>query len=376
MRNLFIVCFLLLFSCISTLSATNNYDLKNFPKGFTPDEIGERLGWRYVRIGHSWSGPPPTKPVVVLTYPDVCTWFGAIRFARQANKEELYRALSHRFERLLWSEYFLIPPPNHVDNNVFGTLPLELYKENKDTKYLELGMIYADAQWTLPAEYTPEEKAWLDKGYSWQTRLWIDDMFMITTIQSQAYQVTGDRKYIDRAAKEMVLYLDEIQRPNGLFHHAPNAPFFWGRGNGWMAVGMADLLRILPEDNPHRPRILTEYKKMMATLLKYQTEDGIWRQLIDVSTAWKETSSSAMFTYAMIAGVKHGWLDEKVYGAAARKAWLSLVTYINEEDNMREVCAGTVTKNNLRFYLERPRHVGDLHGHAPMLWCAYLLSTF
>ena len=54
--------------------------------------------------------------------------------------------------------------------------------------------------------------------------VWIDDMFMITTIQSQAYLATGDRKYIDRAAAEMAMYLEKIQRPNGLFYHAPTAP--------------------------------------------------------------------------------------------------------------------------------------------------------
>jgi rhamnogalacturonyl hydrolase YesR len=48
----------------------------------------------------------------------------------------------------------------------------------------------------------------------------------------------------------MVLYLDEIQRPNGLFYHTPEVPFFWGRGNGWMAVGMTDLLKVLLKTIP------------------------------------------------------------------------------------------------------------------------------
>lgn len=42
-------------------------------------------------------------------------------------------------------------------------------------------------------------------------------------------------KYVERAAKEMAMYLDELQRLNGLFYHAPDVPYFWGRGNGWMA---------------------------------------------------------------------------------------------------------------------------------------------
>ena len=157
-------------------------------------------------------------------------------------------------------------------------------------------------------------------------------MFMITAVQSQAYRATGDRKYIDRAAKEMVLYLDTIQLENGLFYHSPEAHFSWARGNGWMAVGMAEVLRMLPKGSPYKERIMAGYKKMMAALLKNQEADGMWRQIIDDTEAWKETSGTAMFTYAMITGVKNGWLDKKTYGAAARKGWLALITYINQDD--------------------------------------------
>ena len=132
---------------------------------------------------------------------------------------------------------------------------------------------------------------------------------MISAIQSQAFFVTKDRQYIDRAAAEMVIYLDKIQRPNGLFYHAEDVPFFWGRGNGWMAAGMTELLGLLPKDNPNHVRILKSYRKMMDTLRQYQKEDGLWGQLVDDKTTWTETSGSAMFTYAMIKGVKQGWLD-------------------------------------------------------------------
>lgn len=60
-------------------------------------------------------------------------------------------------------------------------------------------------------------------------------MYMITIVQTEAYLVTGDRKYIDRAVKEMVMYLDKLQNKNGLFFHAPDVPYYWGRGDGWMA---------------------------------------------------------------------------------------------------------------------------------------------
>jgi len=205
--------------------------------------------------------------------------------------------------------------------------------------------------------------------------LWIDDMFMITAVQAQAYLVTGEEKYMNRISEEMVLYLDSIQRPNGLFYHAPSAPFFWGRGNGWMAVGMAEMLRTMPKNDPNRDRIEQAYKQMMQTLLRYQSYDGMWHQIIDDPNSWKESSSTAMFTYAMIVGVKNGWLDKKEYGAAARKAWITLLTYLDEDYNVRNVCEGTGTKNDYNHYLNRQRLTGDLHGQAPLIWCAYALTT-
>ena len=236
-------------------------------------------------------------------------------------------------------------------------------------------MKYADTQWEVPADAKPEEKAYAEQGYSWQTRVWIDDMFMITTIQSQAYLATGDRKYIDRAAAEMAMYLEKIQRPNGLFYHAPTAPFFWARGNGWMAAGMSRLLSVLPKDNPNRPVIMEAYKKMMATLLENQDPDGMWHQLIDEPASYKETSGTAMFTYAMLVGVKHGWLDKKTYAPAATKGWLALVSYINDEDEVTNVCEGTNIKNDKNHYMNRKQITGDLHAHAPLLWCATELLT-
>jgi rhamnogalacturonyl hydrolase YesR len=365
---------LLLLLVIKGNAQSKNYDLKNWPEGKSPEEIGQRIAEKFLVTAHSrYGNTRPETPPTQITYPDVCTWLGGLWFAEATADEKLSKRFEERFQPLFDTEKHLQPKPNHVDNNVFGAVPLELYLKTKQQRYLGLGLFYADTQWALPENSKPEEKAWADKGYTWQTRIWIDDMFMITAVQAQAYRATGDKKYIERAAKEMVLYLDEIQLENGLFYHSPEAHYSWGRGNGWMAVGMAELLRILPKDNPDHKRILDGYHKMMGALLKYQEPDGMWRQIIDDPEAWKETSATAMFTYAMITGVKNGWLNEKTYGAAARKAWLALTGYINQNDELTEVCAGTNIKNSREHYLNRPRIIGDLHGQAPLLWCATAL---
>lgn len=373
MKNFF--SFLLLsFLPIGLYAQPDDYSLKSWPAGKSPKEIGTRIAEKFLKTAHSrYGNTRPSTPPTQITYPDVCTWLGGMWFANVTKNNELFNRFENRFTPLFDNEKHLQPKPNHVDNNVFGAVPLELYLKTKQKKYLDLGLKYADTQWTLPESAKPEEKAWADQGYSWQTRIWIDDMFMITAVQAQAYRATSDKKYIDRAAKEMVLYLDQIQLENGLFYHSPEAHYSWGRGNGWMAVGMAEILRILPKDNPNRTRIMEGYHRMMAALLKFQEPDGMWRQIIDDPEAWKETSGTAMFTYAFITGVKNGWLDKKIYGSAARKGWLALTTYINSDDELTEVCEGTNIKNDRDHYMQRKRIVGDLHGQAPILWCATAL---
>ena len=113
-----------------------------------------------------------------------------------------------------------------------------------------------------------------------------------------------------------------------------------------------------------------------------QAEDGLWRQLVDRPDVWAETSGTGMFAFALVTGVREGWLDAKTYGPAARRAWLGLVKHVDAEANVTEVCVGTNKafqevgpdlEKQLQFYLARPRKTGDLHGQAPVLWAATAL---
>lgn len=330
--------------------------LDTWPKGFDPAAVGTAVANHFV--------PAPHHTKTRIVYPEVCAWYGSLELARLTNNRDLLTRLQQRFEPLFSTEAALLPPKGqHVDFSMFGSLPLELYMIFKDKRYLDLGLSYADAQWAKPDA----------QGLTPETRFWIDDMYMVTIVQVQAFRATGEQKYLDRAAVEMAAYLDKLQQPNGLFFHAPDVPFFWGRGNGWFAVGMTELLRDLPPSHPQHARIERGYRTMMASLLKYQGADGAWRQLIDKETSWPESSGTGMFAFALISGVRRGLLERKTYGPAARRAWVALAGYVDQNSDVTSVCEGTNKFNDLEYYLLRKRRTGDFHGQAPLLWSAAAL---
>jgi len=340
----------------ATATAQTDY-FSNWPAGSAPQDVGKRVAEHFVTSPHQGSG--------TIFYGEVATWYGALTFAQLTHDDTLRGSLIHKFEPLMpgGAEAAKIPVRHHVDDSIFGVIPLEIGLQTKDPKYLAYGQSWAERQWENPQS----------DGLSAETRYWIDDMYMLTILELEAHRATGDAKYMDRAALEMVAYLDKLQQANGLFYHAPDVPFFWGRGDGWVAAGMAEMLRDLPANHPQRARIMKGYTAMMAALLKYQGKDGMWRQLIDHDEAWPESSSSAMFTFAMITGVKNGWLDANTYGLAARRAWIAVVGYVDQNNDVTSVCEGTNKQNDLNYYLQRKRRTGDFHGQAPVLWAASAL---
>jgi unsaturated rhamnogalacturonyl hydrolase len=346
----------LLLGCMGVTGAQDNY-FASWPAGVAPQEVGKALAEHFVTSPHQY-----TK---TIHYSEVCAWYGALTFAQLTHDDALRQELIKKFEPLMpdGAEAERIPKRHHVDDEIFGVVPLEIAIQTKDPKYLAFGKSFADSQWNHP----------LPDGLSDETRYWIDDMYMLTMLQLEAYRATGDKKYLDRDAKEMVAYLDKLQQPNGLFYHAPDVKYFWGRGDGWVAAGMAEMLRTLPENHPDRARIMKGYKLMMSALLKYQGKDGMWRELIDKDDAWPESSSSAMFSFAMITGVKHGWLDAKTYGPAARKSWIAVVGYVDQNHDVTQVCEGTGKKDDMDYYYQRKRRTGDFHGQAPVMWAASAL---
>jgi unsaturated rhamnogalacturonyl hydrolase len=346
----------ILFSgCASTKNSTARF-FQNLPASADPKTVGEKVSQNFLaRKVYAINGK--------IVYPEVCTAFGALKFARAADDKNLEQQLIARYQFLLTPDGAkMISTNRHVDFHVFGVLPLEIYLLNGDKKFLALGLQKADEQFDNP----------LPNGLARESRFWVDDCFMIGSLQIQAFRATHDPKYADRVATELAAYLDKLQQPNGLFFHADVSHHFWGRGNGWFAAALAEVLSSLPPNHPQYARLMDGYKKMMVALKIDQSPSGLWRQLVDDPRAWDETSCTGMFTYAMVVGVKRGWLDAS-YEKVARRGWIGLCGKIDADGNVQDVCIGTNQKDDTQYYLDRPRATGDLHGQAPVLWASAAL---
>jgi len=179
---------------------------------------------------------------------------------------------------------------------------------------------------------------------------WTDDMFMSSVILSR----TGD---YDASASLLSDYAARLQRADGVFIHATDGPFAWGRGNGFAAMGLTELLTVLPPTHPARARLLEIYRKHMAAVQRLQSPDGMWREVLDEPGAYREETATAMIMTAMARGVRLGWLPAS-YRPTIDRAWRALAAHVKDDGTLFDVCTGTGVGPTKRYYLDRAAITG------------------
>jgi rhamnogalacturonyl hydrolase YesR len=205
--------------------------------------------------------------------------------------------------------------------------------------------------------------------------LWLDDMFMGIPTVAYMGKLTGDSKYYDEAAKQVLQFAQRMFVPEkGLFRHGwvesmeTHPAFHWGRANGWAILTMCEVLDVLPADHLKRGEILNLLKAHAAGLAKLQQHDGFWHQLLDRDDTYLEASATAIYTYCLAHAVNQGWLDAKVYGPVAQLGWHAVASSVNQKGQVEKVCVGTGMGFDPAFYAYRPCHVMAAHGYGPVLW--------
>jgi rhamnogalacturonyl hydrolase YesR len=180
-----------------------------------------------------------------------------------------------------------------------------------------------------------------------------DSVFMGTAILVKAGKLTGERKYFDMAARHLAFMEKLDLRLDGLYRHSPLTDAAWGRGNAFPALGLTLTLTDSPKDHPEYGRILLAYQQLMAALARYQDRDGMWHEVIDEPGSYAETSATSMIAFAMLRGLRSGWIDRASYQPRVDRAWKSVLPRIGAGGALLDVCESTNKQKTLGDYLQR-----------------------
>ena len=116
---------------------------------------------------------------------------------------------------------------------------------------------------------------------------------------------------IDDALNQYYWHIKYLQDPeSGLYYHGYNnitgdhmSGIKWGRANAWAAYTMSQVGIRLPQCYlyPKFLDVVGSLNDQLAALKLYQTENGLWRTIVDDETSYEEVSASAGIAAAMIA---------------------------------------------------------------------------
>jgi rhamnogalacturonyl hydrolase YesR len=204
--------------------------------------------------------------------------------------------------------------------------------------------------------------------------LWLDDMFMGVPTIAYLGKATGDARYYDDAARQVLQFSKRMfNRSLGIYMHGyveglrDHPEMHWARANGWAVMSMVEVLDVLPKTHKDYKAVLEQLRAHIKGLASYQTKDGFWHQLIDRNDTYQETSATAIYTYAIARAVNRGYVDAQAYGPMANLAWNAVASKVLPNGQIEGICVGTGMAFDPAFYAYRPTSTKAAHGYGPTL---------
>lgn len=199
-----------------------------------------------------------------------------------------------------------------------------------------------------------------------------EDMAMNSMLLGRAYQRTGDARYLGLMIR--FLLNANIQQKDGFFWHCRTAPYYWGRGNGFAALGYCEALSYVPDDHPDREALLAIHQRHIDAMLTCQHASGMLPEVLNFPGSYQEFTVTCMLAYCLARGMRRGWFDNR-YQAALDLAWQGITERIDEAGGIVDACTNTGVQEDLRAYLDRPAVFGrDDRSGSFALWLALELA--
>lgn len=234
---------------------------------------------------------------------------------------------------------------------------------------------------------------------TYPNQLWLDGVYMGMPFLAEyaAKYETGDQQHASfkEVVHEFKVTRDILRNPNtGLYFHAwdeSKEAFWanketglsqeqWGRGMGWLAMALVDVLDFIPEsETEFRQELIDMSIEFARDLVKFQDpEHGTWWQITDKANKlgnYRESSASAMFSYFLSKGVREGILDES-YREVALKAYQGLLdefTLVHRDGKMSytNMCyvagLGFGRDGSYDYYMQERVVKNDAKGFGPFI---------
>ncbi|RGP15089.1 glycoside hydrolase family 88/105 protein [Parabacteroides gordonii] len=269
-------------------------------------------------------------------------YLGMYDWAELSGEEGYFNWLKKVFNRQYWQ---VADRMYHADDVCVSQTYIDMYNKYKEEKMLLPTLARID--WVI----NNPSKGGLDIDYSkplsYERWSWCDALFMAPGVYTRLYTLTGNKKYmIFSDAEFKATYNHLYDKEEHLFFRdsryfnqkeANGKKVFWGRGNGWVIGGLAEILKTLPEnDTEYRPFYQQLFCELSERLAALQSKDGFWHaSLLDPdSYPSPETSATGFIVYGLAYGVNQGYLPADKYLPVIEKGWKALVSAVEPDGKL------------------------------------------
>ena len=158
-------------------------------------------------------------------------------------------------------------------------------------------------------------------------QIWVDTLDMTCPLLSRLSRVESKPAYIDDAVNQLLVAARHMRDAHtGLFYHMwdwqfdRRSPEQWGRGNGWVAMSLADTFEFLPMNHPRYREMKSLAESYSHSLVNAQDGDGVWHTIINDPASPAECSATTMICYGLLKLARIRVLTAK-YRQAAMRGW-------------------------------------------------------
>lgn len=177
--------------------------------------------------------------------------------------------------------------------------------------------------------------------------IYIDTVYYSAVVLSKIGPMLG-LSWEDETVKQIVLHLDCLQDGEKPFfiHCEENngglrSEGSWARGNGWVMMTLAEILPMLDKKSARYKDMLIIFQQLAFAISNHQTKNGLWRTILDDSTAYEEVSASAMFLFAFARIHKMGLMGPMRPMGVVGKAAKALASSVDGKGRVLGVSEGT-----------------------------------